>query len=101
MTYLDELRRELLNVGIKGAFALRILAEVDDHIRCGPAQSNPAATLGEPKLVAGRFADELRIVRTRRASYLSFGAHPARELPQLRGALRGGSAGRRVGGGAW
>ena len=69
MSYLDELRRELLNVGIKGAFALRILAEVDDHIHC-----DPAASLGEPKLVAGRFVDELRIVRTRRSSYVSFGA---------------------------
>jgi len=93
MTYLDELRRELLNVGIKGAFALRILTEVDDHIRCDPAQSNPAATLGEPKLVAGRFADELRIVRTRRASYLSFGALSVVGVLVVASAVGRGSAG--------
>jgi len=69
MTYLDELRHELLDAGIKGAPARRIVAEIDDHLRC-----DPAAKLGDPKLVAGRFADELRIAHTRRSSTISFGA---------------------------
>jgi hypothetical protein len=62
------LRAELARVGIRGALADRIVAELDDHLAC-----DPQAQLGEPRLIAQRFADELRLPRTRRATYLGFG----------------------------
>jgi hypothetical protein len=62
------LREELARVGIRGALADRIVAELADHLAC-----DPGADLGEPRAIAERFADELRLPRTRRSAYLAFG----------------------------
>ena len=64
---LAELRRELAARGIRGRLAARIEAEFADHLAC-----DPHALLGEPREIAERFATELRIVRTRRASAGTF-----------------------------
>jgi hypothetical protein len=61
------LRQELARVGIRGTLADRIVAELDDHLAC-----DPGAELGEPRVIAERFADELRLPRTRRAAYIAF-----------------------------
>jgi len=63
------LREELDRVGIRGRLARRIETELDDHLAC-----DPDAQLGSPRLIADRFADELRIPRTRRATFVTFGA---------------------------
>jgi hypothetical protein len=66
-----ELARELAAVGIRGRLRARILAEVDDHLRCDP---EGVARFGEPKAVAARFAEELAPVEARRAARGSFAA---------------------------
>jgi hypothetical protein len=63
------LREELDRVGIRGRLARRIEIELADHIAC-----DPAAQLGSPRLIAERFAEELRVPRTRRATFVAFGA---------------------------
>jgi hypothetical protein len=63
------LRDELARVGIRGRLARRIELELEDHLRC-----DPQAALGTPAEIAERFAAELRVVRTRRASLVTFGA---------------------------
>jgi hypothetical protein len=63
------LREELDRVGIRGRHARRIEAELADHIGC-----DPSAPLGSPRLIAERFAAELRVPRTRRATFVGFGA---------------------------
>lgn len=69
MTYLDELRRELERVGIRGRLAARIVDELADHLAC-----DPGAQVGSPRLLAERFVDELGLARTRGAARLAFGA---------------------------
>jgi hypothetical protein len=84
------LRGELERVGIRGALADRIEAELDDHLAC-----DPGAQLGEPRVIAERFADELRVPRTRRATYLGFAGLAAVALllfVLFRNASRTGSA---------
>jgi hypothetical protein len=65
----DELHRELTAVGITGRQRARILDEFSDHLQC-----DPGADLGEPRLIAHRFAAELGTARARRAGLISFGA---------------------------
>jgi hypothetical protein len=69
MSYLDELRFELAARGIGGRLARRIELELADHLACGPDSE-----LGSPALIAARFAHELGIVRTRRATVPGVGA---------------------------
>jgi len=69
VSYLQELRVQLELHGIRGVLAARIEAELGDHLAC-----DPGAQLGEPALVAARFAEELGIARTRRATFMSFAA---------------------------
>ena len=71
MSWLDELDRELARVGIRGARRRRILDEVADHVACEPGSE---ARLGEPAVVAQRFADELAPRVGVRATLVSFGA---------------------------
>ena len=66
MSFAD-LRRELSARGIRGSLAARIEAELADHLAC-----DPQANLGDPAEIAERFAAELRIVRTRRATLGTF-----------------------------
>jgi hypothetical protein len=65
----SDLRRELARVGIRGRLARRIELELADHLAC-----DPDARLGSPRLIAQRFADELRLPLTRRATRVGFGA---------------------------
>jgi hypothetical protein len=69
MTYLSELRAELRSFGFGRRLVERVVAEVEDHLRC-----DPQAELGLPKLVAERFALELGAARTRVAARASFGS---------------------------
>jgi hypothetical protein len=66
---MNELRAELARVGISGRLARRIVLELDDHLRC-----DPDADLGAPREIAERFAEELRVPRTRRSAYAGFAA---------------------------
>jgi len=50
--YERALSRELTAVGISGQLRRRILDEVGDHLSC-----DPEAALGEPRALAGDFAD--------------------------------------------
>jgi hypothetical protein len=63
------LREELARVGIRGRRARRIELELADHARC-----DPDAELGSPRLIAERFAEELRVPVTRRAVHTGFAA---------------------------
>ena len=63
------LHAELARVGIRGRLARRIVLELEDHLRC-----DPAADLGGPREIAERFAEELRVPRTRRSTYAGFAA---------------------------
>jgi hypothetical protein len=65
----SQLRAELARNGMRGKLADRIVAEFEDHLAC-----DPEAHVGAPAEIAERFAVELRIVRTRRASVGVFAA---------------------------
>ncbi|HEY3962456.1 MAG TPA: hypothetical protein VGL84_08000 [Gaiellaceae bacterium] len=69
MSFASDLRTELARNGIRGVLADRIIAELDDHLAC-----DPSANVGAPAEIATRFATELRIARTRRASVGAFAA---------------------------
>ena len=64
---LDELQRELAQVGIRGRLAHRIVTEFADHLAC-----DPDADLGEPRALARQFADELGTSLARRAAFRTF-----------------------------
>jgi hypothetical protein len=66
---MSDLRAELARVGIRGRLAQRIELELADHLAC-----DPAAQLGEPRLIAERFAEELRLPATRRTTFHAFAA---------------------------
>jgi hypothetical protein len=66
---MSDLGAELTRVGIRGRLARRIEIELADHLAC-----DPAAQLGEPWLIAERFAAELRLPATRRATFHGFAA---------------------------
>jgi hypothetical protein len=66
---IDELARELATVGIRGRLRRRILAEFRDHLAC-----DPEAELGEARVLARQFADELATSRSRRAALAAFAA---------------------------
>jgi len=67
--YLDDLRRELAEVGIGGRLRDRILAEAADHLAEGDVRS-----FGDPAELAREFADDLATVRSRRATLRSLAA---------------------------
>jgi hypothetical protein len=69
MSFGRSLRDELDRVGIRGALARRIEAELADHHRC-----DPAAPLGDPRELAEQFAADLRVSLTRRAFRHGFAA---------------------------
>jgi hypothetical protein len=64
-----DLRAELARVGIRGRLAERIELELADHLAC-----DPTAQLGEPRLIAEQFAEELRLPATRRTTFHAFAA---------------------------
>jgi len=64
---MNDLRTQLARVGIRGRLARRIELELADHARC-----DPDARLGDARVIAERFATELRVPRTRRVTYHGF-----------------------------
>jgi hypothetical protein len=66
---MSDLGAELTRVGIRGRLARRIEIELADHLAC-----DPTAQLGEPRLIAERFVEELRLPATRRTTFHAFGA---------------------------
>jgi hypothetical protein len=69
VTYVAELRSELRSIGFGPRLVERVVAEVEDHLRC-----DPQAELGPANVVAERFALELGTARTRLAARASFGS---------------------------
>jgi hypothetical protein len=67
--YLDELSRELGQVGIRGRLRRRILAESEDHLRTGPGALE---RFGAPAELANTFAAELGARASRRAAVGAF-----------------------------
>lgn len=67
MTFESNLLRELERCGIDGRRRRRIVAELRDHLAC-----DPNAEIGSPRVIAERFAAELRLAETRRATYAGF-----------------------------
>jgi amino acid transporter len=67
--YLDELGRELSDVGIQGRLRRRILAESEDHLRGDP---DAPARFGSPLELANQFAAELGARASRRAAVGAF-----------------------------
>jgi hypothetical protein len=63
----NDLRAQLARVGIRGRLARRIELELADHARC-----DPDAQLGDARMIADRFAVELRVPRTRRVTFHGF-----------------------------
>jgi hypothetical protein len=66
---IDELARELRAAGIPAHARRRILAEARDHLACAPD-----AHFGDPRRLAGEFAEELGRTASRRAALGSFAA---------------------------
>jgi hypothetical protein len=66
MSWLDDLRRELEAARIPTRRRTRILAELDDHLHCDPTAVD---RLGDPALLARRFADETGTALARRAGF--------------------------------
>jgi hypothetical protein len=69
VTWLDDLRHELAVARISGGRRRRIIAELDDHLRCDPSAAD---RLGDPSALARRFADELGTALSRRAAFAVF-----------------------------
>jgi hypothetical protein len=69
--YLQELRRELGVVGIRGRLRRRVLAEAEDHLRSDPEALD---RFGGADEVANAFAAELGARATRRAAVGAFAA---------------------------
>lgn len=68
-SYLQDLNSELSRVGFRGARRQRIIDEFSDHLAC-----DPSAELGEPRVLAEQFADELGTSQARTAAFTAFGA---------------------------
>ena len=69
MSFLAELDHELQLAGLPGGRRRRIIDEFDDHLRCDPTA---VERLGDPAVLARRFADELGSALARRAAFSLF-----------------------------
>jgi len=69
VSFMHELSRELVRVGVRGRLRRRILTEIGDHLAC-----DPDADLGEPSQLARQFADELGTRRAQSAGFQAFAA---------------------------
>lgn len=65
--YERALSRELIAVGISGRLRRRILDEIGDHLSC-----DPEASLGDPRELAGDFADVVGTARAKTAALAAF-----------------------------
>jgi hypothetical protein len=66
-TYERVLARELAALGITGRLRRRILDEIADHLSC-----DPEADLGDPRSLAGQFADVVGTSRAKTAALAAF-----------------------------
>jgi hypothetical protein len=71
MTWTDDLADELAGRGVPTRQRAAILLEMEDHIACEPAS---VTRLGDPRQLAGEFADELGAAGARGAVGWVFGA---------------------------
>ena len=71
MSWTGEFADELTARRVRRATRERLVAELADHIACEPAAQ---ARLGDPREIAGRYADELAGADARRAAFAAFGA---------------------------
>jgi hypothetical protein len=71
MTWRDQLAEELGRRGVPARRRAAILLEIDDHIACEPAS---VTRLGDPRELAGEFADELGAQGARGSIAWVFGA---------------------------
>jgi hypothetical protein len=71
MSWTDEFADELSARRVRRAVRERLVAELTDHIACEPAAEG---RLGDPREIAGRYADELASGEARRAALVAFGA---------------------------
>jgi hypothetical protein len=77
MSWLQQLADELTARGVGGRDRRGILDELRDHIAC---EHGSVDRLGDPRELAGSFADELATSRIRRAALWTFGALAAAAL---------------------
>jgi hypothetical protein len=68
-SFLQTLGSELSRVGFRGTRRQRIIDEFSDHLAC-----DPSAQLGQPRVLAAQFADELGTSQARTAAFTAFGA---------------------------
>ncbi len=71
MSWVQDLTDELTARGVGGAARRRIVLELSDHIACEPGCET---RLGDPRALAGTFAEELATSRTRRSALWAFAA---------------------------
>jgi DUF1707 SHOCT-like domain len=71
MSWLETLAAELSARGVPARERRRILLELHDHIECEPGCED---RLGDPRELAGSFADQLATARTRSGALRAFGA---------------------------
>lgn len=71
MSWTAEFEQELAARGVRRAVRERLVAELADHIACEPAAER---RLGDPREIAGHYADELASGDARRAAFAAFGA---------------------------
>lgn len=72
--FLAEVASRLDEVGVRGAAARRVLAEVQDHLEEAAPDGDPASRFGDAGEFAHAVAAELATVGTRRATFTTFGA---------------------------
>ncbi|HEY3725936.1 MAG TPA: DUF1707 domain-containing protein [Solirubrobacteraceae bacterium] len=90
MTWLDALATELSARGVPARQRARILLELRDHIASEPGCED---RLGDPRMLAVSFADELATARARRCAFGSFGALALTALALIVSQLAIGHAG--------
>lgn len=76
MTWLAEFEQELSARGVRRHVRARLVAELGDHLACEedrPAHVAPTR-LGEPRQIAGAYADELATDEGRRSAFAAFAA---------------------------
>ncbi|HUB05300.1 MAG TPA: hypothetical protein VMA76_09515 [Solirubrobacteraceae bacterium] len=71
MSWLEDLSGELYSRGVTRRDRVRIVAELSDHIACEPGCEE---RLGDPRMLAGSFADELATAKARTSAFAAFAA---------------------------
>ena len=71
MSWLEDLSGELYARGVARRDRVRIVAELSDHIACEPGCED---RLGDPRMLASSFADELATAQARTSAFAAFAA---------------------------